>query len=109
MKSTSFVYATTPDADTALKLAHSTIKSGLAACCNIIPGMTSVYEWKGQVHEDQEVVMVFKTTEEMIPDLTAFITTRHPSDNPCVVALPLAGGSQKFLDWIESQVKDRRS
>lgn len=109
MKSKSFVYATVPDSDTALKLAHSTIKSGLAACCNIIPGMTSVYEWKGQVHEGKEVVIVFKTTEEMIADLTAFITTRHPSDNPCVVALPLTGGSQQFLDWIESEVKDRRS
>ncbi|NBQ52888.1 MAG: divalent-cation tolerance protein CutA [Proteobacteria bacterium] len=71
--------------------------------------MTSVYEWQGHVHEGHEVVVVFKTTEEMIPDLTAFITTRHPSDNPCVVALPLTGGSQKFLDWIASQVKDRRS
>ena len=109
MKSKSFVYATAPDTETALKLAHSTIKSGLAACCNLIPGMTSVYEWQGQVREDNEVVIVFKTTEEMIPDLTSFITTRHPSENPCIVALPLTGGSQQFLDWIEARVKDRRN
>jgi len=55
MKSKSFVYATAPDSDTALKLAHSAIKAGLAACCNIIPGMTSVYEWQGRGCEGHEV------------------------------------------------------
>ncbi len=108
MKTKSLVYITVPDRDTALKLAHSVVKGGLAACANVIPGMTSVYEWQGAIREENEVVLVFKTTEEMISDLTAFVAARHPSDNPCVLALPVSGGSQKFLEWIESEVKDRR-
>lgn len=108
MKTKSLVYITAPDKDTALKLAHSVVRAGLAACANVIPGMTSVYEWQGALREENEVVLVFKTTEEMISDLTAFIAARHPSDNPCVLALPVSGGSQKFLEWIDSEVKDRR-
>lgn len=70
--------------------------------------MTSVYEWDGEVREDREAVLILKTTEESVSDLTSFVTSRHPYDNPCVVAVPLTGGSQKFLEWIESEVKDRR-
>lgn len=108
MKTKCLVYVTAPDADTALKIARSAVKSRLAACGNVIPGMTSVYEWDGQVREDKEAVLILKTNEETVSDLVSFVTARHPYENPCIVAVPLTGGSQKFLDWIESGVKDRR-
>lgn len=108
MKTKCLVYVTSPDANTALKLAHSCVKAGLAACGNVIPGMTSVYEWEGQVREEKECVLILKTTEETVDDLTSFLAARHPYENPCIVAVPMTGGSHKFLEWIESEVKDRR-
>ena len=101
-------YVTVPDREIALQLAHGAVKAGLAACANIIPGMTSVYQWEGKLNEDQEVVLLFKTTEESIDDLTSFVKTRHPYQTPAVLALPVAGGNHAFIEWIESCVKDRR-
>ncbi|NDE13349.1 divalent-cation tolerance protein CutA [bacterium] len=108
MKTKCLVYVTTPDTETGLKLAHSCVKAGLAACGNVIPGMTSVYEWEGQVREDKESVLILKTTEESLNDLISFVAARHPYENPCIVSVPMNGGSQAFLEWIEAQVKDRR-
>ncbi|MEY4630276.1 MAG: hypothetical protein RIQ81_396 [Pseudomonadota bacterium] len=108
MKTHSLVYVTTPDREIAIQLAHGAVKAGLAACANIIPGMTSVYQWEGRLNEDQEVVLLFKTTEEAVSDLTAFIKTRHPYKTPAVLALPVTAGNTQFLEWISSCVTDRR-
>lgn len=108
MKTTSLVYVTTPDREVAVQLAHGAVRAGLAACANIIPGMTSVYQWEGRLNEDQEVVLILKTTEEAVSDLTSFIKTRHPHKTPSVMALPVTGGNSQFLEWIESCVNDRR-
>lgn len=108
MKSKNLVYVTTPDQNTAVQLANGCIKAGLAACANIIPGMVSVYEWQGKIQQSQEAILVLKTNEEAVLDLTHFITSRHPFENPCVIAMPICGGSQNFLEWIEKAVAERR-
>lgn len=109
MKAKCLVYVTAPDYETAIKIGHGCVKAGLAACANVIPEMTSIYTWQDEIRQDQESILILKTTEETVPDLTHFINIRHPFDNPCVIAMPVVGGNQKFLDWIDSSVKERRS
>ncbi|MEQ9123036.1 MAG: divalent cation tolerance protein CutA [Alphaproteobacteria bacterium] len=37
--------------------------------------------------------------------MTARIRELHPYDEPCVIALPIVGGSASFLDWIDAETR----
>ena len=94
-------YITAGSMDVARSIGRALVGERLAACVNIIPGMTSIYEWEGSVDEDSEIVVLAKTRAELVEPLTRRVIELHDYDLPCVVAIPLAGGNQPFLDWIE--------
>ncbi len=98
-----FVYITASDRDEARRLARALVENRLAACANIFDGMTSVYRWEGAVQESGEAVVVAKTREDLVPALTEAVTELHSYDCPCVVSLPLTGGSEEFLAWIAAE------
>lgn len=100
-----FVYITASDRDEARRLAHALVESRLAACANVFDRMTSVYRWEGAVQESDEAVLIAKTREELVPALTEKIQELHSYDCPCVVALPLTGGSDEFLAWIAAETE----
>jgi periplasmic divalent cation tolerance protein len=81
------------------------VSSGLAACVNMIDTMKSIYRWEGKIQEDDEVVLIAKTTDERLPELTEKVRSLHSYDCPCVVALPAEGGDPEFLGWIVEQVE----
>lgn len=53
----SLVFVTVPSADVGRKIAHSLVENKLAACVNIIPGLESIYSWKGKIESDQELLL----------------------------------------------------
>ena len=95
-------YATAPDQATASKIAEILVSERLAACVNVLPGMTSVYEWQGKIEKSREVAMIIKSTEARAKDLLARFIALHPYETPAIVALELdsTGSSSAFLDWI---------
>ena len=97
------VYTTCPDLATAEAVGGALVDSGLAACVNIIPGLVSIYSWHGVRQRDQEVVMLVKTRAAIAADVVAEITRLHPYDTPAVLVLPVTGGSEAFVGWIEAQ------
>jgi periplasmic divalent cation tolerance protein len=105
------VYVTFPDLATAEALGGAVVEQGLAACINILPQMRSIYRWKGGIARDDEVVGIFKTRRGRVDALTAVIQARHPYETPAIVALPIAGGSRPYLDWIiaETSSEARRT
>ena len=72
----------------------------LAACVNIIPGITSVYEWEGKVENDSELLLMIKTRSSRVPELTEFVTKNHPYDVCEVITSKIDQGNQPYLDWI---------
>jgi periplasmic divalent cation tolerance protein len=100
-----FVYITAPDKAAALTIGRALVDARLAACANVFDGMTSVYRWQGRVQEDGEAVLIAKTREDLVPALTEKVRALHSYECPCVVALPVVGGSQPFLDWIEAETR----
>lgn len=86
--------------ENAKKLARAAVQQGLAACANIVPGLTSVYFWQGEMQEDGECLLVIKTREARIADLQAFVLASHPYSNPEFIVLPVESGSGKYLDWV---------
>ena len=102
-----FLYVTAPDTSTAEKLARAAVSARLAACANILPNMQSVYRWEGEVQQDDETVILLKTTQSAAPALRALVVAQHPYDTPCITALPIQSdlSDSRFLDWIRSQTE----
>ena len=98
------IYVTCPATEVAQHLANGAVSQRLAACANILPQMTSVFHWDGEVQTENEVVLLLKTTQGKRAALTAYLETGHPYECACVVALPIAGGSDGFLNWVARQV-----
>jgi periplasmic divalent cation tolerance protein len=98
-----FVYITAPDKAAARDIGRALVDARLAACANIFDGMTSVYRWQGKIQEDSEAVLIAKTRADLVPALTEKVRALHRYDCPCIVALPVDGGSRAFLDWIDAE------
>jgi len=101
----SLAYITAPDTDIAKKIGSHLIETRLAACVNIVPGMSSLYHWKGTVQEDFEVIILAKTTVQNQNELISCVTEMHPYECPCVIILPIMNGYQPFLQWIDEETR----
>lgn len=97
------VFCTCPGEEVADTLARALVKARLAACVNILPKITSVYSWKGEIQSDQEALMVIKTCQARYPELEQWLKTNHPYEVPEVLALPVEAGLPAYLDWIEEE------
>ena len=86
------------------RIAHALVAEMLAACVNVLPGVTSVYRWEGEVQRDQEWLLVVKTTREVLDDLVRRVQAIHSYDLPEIIALPVVGGSKGYLRWIDGEV-----
>ncbi|MCZ6605633.1 MAG: divalent-cation tolerance protein CutA [Alphaproteobacteria bacterium] len=101
----SLVYITCDDMPEAQRIAAALIEERLAACANMIEGMTSCYRWQGEIRSDREVVLIAKTKTALVPDLTDRVVALHSYDLPCVVAVAIDGGNPQFLEWISEETK----
>lgn len=96
------VLCTIDSIENAKKLAHDLVKDRLAACVNIVSGVTSVYEWKNEICEDNEYLLIIKTKSDLYEKLEAKIKELHPYEIPEIVSLKIDKGSKSYLDWIKN-------
>lgn len=97
------VYVTTSGAEQARDLGQSAVVSRLAACANVFPSVSSIYEWQGQMCEEQEAVLWLKTTETSLEPLLTFLEQKHTYQCPCIVSFPITAGHPEYLDWVRAQ------
>jgi periplasmic divalent cation tolerance protein len=96
----------TAPVDEAVAIARGLVEQQLCACVNVVPGLTSVYRWAGEVCADPESLLVIKTRAEHLDALTEAIKQRHPYSVPEVIALPLAeGGNPDYLQWLVAETE----
>ncbi len=100
---TALIYATSPDEPTATSIAKALVSEGLAACVNVIPGMTSVYQWEGAVQTEREFAMIMKAAGPRVKELIERFVALHPYDVPAIVAIPVVAGNDPFVDWVAQQ------
>ncbi len=104
---TRVVLMTAPDRDAAERVVRALVEERLIACGNIVPGLTSIYRWKGAIECDAEVLVVMKTTAAAVPALLARAPQLHPYEVPELLVLPVEFGYGPYLDWVrESTVSD---
>ena len=97
------VLMTVPDGDTGLSIARALVEERLIACANLVPGVTSVYRWEGEVRSDTEHLVVMKTRAELLERLFERASALHPYEVPELVALDVAGGSRPYCGWVRAE------
>lgn len=97
------VYTTLETPADAQKLGRALVEAGLAACVNIFPAMTAIYEWEGALSEAQESAMLIKSRKGMQERLLAEAKRLHPYEKPALIVLQVAGGDNEFFSWIAEQ------
>lgn len=101
------VYVTVPDIETGRNIADKILEQRLGACVNIIPAVESVYLWRGNVEYSSELLMMIKTTADLIEELKKTVLTLHPYDVAEFISLDISDGSTPYLNWIKDSVKDK--
>lgn len=90
--------------DEAGRIARILVTKMLAACVNVIPSVTSVYRWEGEIRSDQECLLVVKSQRDVLAELVECVQGLHSYDVPEIIALPLVGGSDAYLRWLDQEV-----
>ena len=85
--------------------ATTLVNERLAACVNVLPAMTSVYRWKGQVEQDREQQLLIKTTADRLPALEARIRELHTYELPEFLVMTVDEGSAAYLAWVDEAVR----
>ena len=96
------VLMTAPNADEATQVAEMLVERKLAACVQILPPMTSIYVWKGEVQRENEILLVAKSTRAKFDELEEAVRAIHSYETPEIIALPIVAGSQSYLSWLSS-------
>ena len=94
-----------PDSDSAFNLARELVQLRLAACANVLPGVTSFYRWEGREEQASEFTVLIKSTRDRYEELERAIRERHPYSVPEIVAWPIALGSADYLRWVEDECR----
>lgn len=102
MSNAILVYSTCPELAIAERIGRHLVEEGLCACVNILPGMRAIYRWQGVVETAAEVVLIIKTVNERVEAVGQRLRQLHPYAEPCVLHIPVTGGSASYLAWLSA-------
>lgn len=97
------VYMTIDAIQDARRIAHTLVEEQLVACVNIIPKVESIYRWKGNIENDEEIVLIAKTTDANVKKTIQRIKQMHSYELPDIIVLPIIGGLKDYLNYIENE------
>ncbi len=86
-------------------IARALVEKRLAACVNILPGVRSIYRWRGAIEESPECLLIIKSRRELFDQLRGEIEKLHSYEVPEVLALAVTEGSPAYLIWLEHELK----
>jgi periplasmic divalent cation tolerance protein len=87
------------------RLARALLDARLAACVNLVPGVRSLYRWKGEIESEAEFMLIIKTSRDLFPALRAEIEKLHPYELPELLALPVLAGAENYLSWLQTNLR----
>lgn len=98
------VFSTCSSQQEAEKIAANLIEKRIAACVNLIPGVHSIYRWRGKVEYSKEILLLIKSTRELLPQLQSEISRMHSYEVPEVLAVPVVDGMESYLEWMDREL-----
>ena len=99
------VLVTCPSPAAARRIARALISRRLAACVNVVPGLTSFFWWAGKLARARETLLIIKVPARAFQPLTRAILSLHPYEVPEIVALPVTAGHGAYLRWVLSETR----
>ena len=96
---------TVGNSEEARKIASELLKQRKAACVNIVPGVSSLFWWQGELDSAQENLLNIKTEASLLDEIVTLVSQIHSYEVPEIVALPIVGGNHDYLRWIGGEVK----
>jgi periplasmic divalent cation tolerance protein len=99
------VYTTFPSAVEAGGAGRKLVEARLAACVNIFPDMTAIFEWEGKVEEAREAAMIVKTRAALADEVMEEIKKMHPYATPALLVIGVEGGAASYMEWIMAQTR----
>ncbi len=96
---------TVGDRREAVSIAHALLSSRLAACVNVLPGVQSIYRWKGKIEKSHETLLLIKTTAKHLPAVEKTVRRHHSYEVPEIVSIRLDRGSKPYLEWLFEQTR----
>ncbi|MBN2303857.1 MAG: divalent-cation tolerance protein CutA [Anaerolineae bacterium] len=96
------VLVTATDEKQARQIARRLLREKLAACVNFVP-VESMFLWKGDIQEEEEVLMIIKTRTETFDALMSAVKIVHSYDTPEIIGMPIVMGSREYLKWITDE------
>ena len=100
MSGIAIVYSVFPDRESADMVARQCIHDSLAACANILPSCTSIYEWEGEMTENDEIPVLLKTTAARVDELIERLSIMHPYEVPAILSWPIVRAPHAFAKWV---------
>ena len=97
---------TAANSDEATRIAEMLVERKLAACVQVLPPMTSIYVWKGDVQRESEILLVAKSTRAKFDELEASVRAIHSYETPEIIALPIVAGSPSYLSWLSNCLEE---
>lgn len=98
------VLSTCGSAEEGAAIARALVEKKLAACVNVMPAVRSFYRWKGAIEDEQESLLVIKSSRALFNQLRAEIERLHSYEVPEVVAVPIVDGSEGYLEWLDREL-----
>lgn len=98
------VFITTGGTEEAQRISRILLEQRKVACVNIIPKVDSLFWWEDKLDSAQENLLIAKTKASLLPEIINLVKKMHSYDAPEIIALPIVGGNQDYLEWIEKGV-----
>jgi periplasmic divalent cation tolerance protein len=98
------IFITTEAGEEANLIAKVLLEERKAACINIINGVSSLFWWQDRINSARESLLVVKTSASLLKDVIHIVKEVHSNDVPEIIALPVIGGNEDYLEWIEKEV-----
>jgi len=99
------VFVTASAEEEAHRIAELLLNQRKAACINIVPKVDSLFWWQGTLDSARESLLIIKTRASLLPEVVELVKSVHSYEVPEVIALPIIGGNEEYLKWIDSEVK----
>lgn len=101
------VYTTFPNDGVAKDICKSLVEKRLAACANLFPSMTAIYEWQGKLEQEAECAAFLKTKASLAQSLSEALKSAHPYDTPAILVLATRGADADYEGWVDQQTRPR--
>jgi len=99
------VFVTVSGEEEGRKIARLLVGARKAACVNILPGVHSVFWWKGEIDSEQESLLIVKTKAALFPEVVDLVKSAHSYEVPEIIAMPVVAGNEEYLEWLDRECR----